>query len=98
MTPRASSTLENGRTLDRKFHATQTMAEQMAPTASAPRPLTQPAQGVIPTRPQIMPLTMPRKVGFLVLESQASMAIHTSTPAAVARLVLTTAAAASVPA
>ena len=64
----------------------------------APRPLTQPAQGVIPTRPQIMPLTPPKKVGFLALESQASMAIQTSTPVAVARLVLTTAAAALAPA
>jgi len=60
--------------------------------------LTQPAHGVIPTRPQIMPFTPPRKVGFLALESQASMAIQTSTPVAVARLVLTTAAAALAPA
>jgi len=44
------------------------------------RPLTQPAHGVMPTRPQIMPLTPPRKVGFFSLESQASMAIQTRTP------------------
>ena len=57
----------------------------------APQPLTQPAHGVMPTRPQIMPFTPPRNVGFFSLESQASMPIHTSTPTAVARLVLTTA-------
>jgi hypothetical protein len=45
-----------------------------------------------------MPFTAPRKVGFFALLSQASMAIQTITPTAVARLVLTTAAAASVPA
>ena len=70
----------------------------MAPTKMAPRPLTHPAHGVIPTRPQIMPLTPPRKVGFFSLESQASMAIQTRTPVAVARFVLTTAAAALAPA
>ncbi len=64
----------------------------------APYPLTQPAQGVMPTNPQIMPFTPPRKVGFRSLLSQASMAIQVMTPAAVARLVLTTAAAASAPA
>ena len=57
----------------------------------APRPLTHPAQGVMPTRPQIMPFTPPRKVGFFSLESQASMPIQTSTPVPVARLVLITA-------
>src|ERR1700676_2913752 len=98
MTPRASSTLENGRTLDTKFQATHTTAEAIAPMAMAPCPLTHPAQGVIPTKPQIMPFTAPKKVGFFSLVSQASMAIQTSTPAAVARLVLTTAAAASAPA
>src|ERR1035441_10179431 len=98
MTPRASSTFEKGRTLERKFQATQTTAQQITPMAMAPWPLTQPAQGVIPTSPQIMPFTPPRKVGFFSLDSQASRAIQVSTPAAVARLVLTTAAAASAPA
>ena len=74
------------------------MALQMAPTAMAPQPFTKPAHGVIPTRPQIMPLTAPRKVGFFSLESQASMATQTMRPTAVARLVLTTAAAVSAPA
>ena len=37
-----------------------------------PVPLTHPAQGVIPTRPQIMPFTAPRKVGFFSLDTQAS--------------------------
>ena len=45
-----------------------------------------------------MPFTPPRKVGFFALESQASMAIQATTPVAVARLVLTTAAATSTPA
>ena len=45
-----------------------------------------------------MPLTPPRKVGFFALESQASIAIQTRTPVAVARFVLTTAAAALAPA
>ena len=44
-----------------------------------------------------MPFTAPRKVGFFSFESQASMATQVSRPAAVARLVLTTAAAASGP-
>ena len=61
-------------------------------------PLTHPAQGVIPTRPQIMPFTAPRKAGFFSLESQASRATQVSRPAAVARLVLTTALAALAPA
>jgi hypothetical protein len=64
----------------------------------APRPFTQPAQGVMPTRPQIMPLTPPRKVGFRSLVSQASMIIHTTTPVPVARFVLMTAAAMLAPA
>ena len=46
----------------------------------------------MPTRPQMMPFTPPRNVGFFSFESQASMAIHTITPVAVARLVFTTAA------
>ncbi len=41
-----------------------------------------------------MPFTPPRKVGFFSLVNQASRTIHTMTPVAVARLVLTTAAAA----
>src|ERR1035441_828314 len=98
MTPRASSTLEKGRTLDKKFQQIHTTAQQMPPTAMAPQPFTKPAHGVIPTRPQIIPFTAPRKVGFFSFESQASMATHTRTPTAVARLVLTTAAAASAPA
>ncbi len=64
----------------------------------APRPLTQPAHGVIPTRPQIMPFTPPRKVGFLSFVRRASMIIHTMTPVPVARFVLITAAAALAPA
>ena len=52
----------------------------------------------MPTKPQIMPLTPPRNVGFFSFESQASMAIQTRTPVAVARFVLTTAAAALAPA
>ena len=84
-----------GRTLERKFQATHTMDEQIRPTRMAPVPLTHPAQGVIPTRPQIMPFTAPRKVGFFSLETQASQATQVSRPAAVARLVLTTAPAAS---
>src|ERR1700728_216573 len=98
MTPSASSTFENGGTLDRKFQASQTMAQQMAPTKMAPRPLTQPAHGVMPTNPQIMPFTPPKKVGFFSLESQASRAIQTRTPVAVAMFVFTTAAAALAPA
>src|SRR5580658_865164 len=98
MTPSASSTLEKGRTLDRKFQHTQTTAQQMVPTAIAPQPFTQPAHGVIPTRPQIMPFTPPRNVGFFTLENQASIPIQVSTPQAVARLVLTTAAEADAPA
>ncbi len=64
----------------------------------APQPLTQPAHGVMPTRPQIMPLTPPRKVGFFSLVSQASRPIQTNTPVAVAMFVLMTAAAALAPA
>ena len=43
------------------------MTVQISPTAMAPQPLTKPAHGVIPTRPQIMPFTPPRKVGFFAL-------------------------------
>ena len=64
----------------------------------APRPLTQPAHGVIPTRPQIMPFTPPRKVGFCSLVNRASSTIQTMTPVAVAMFVLTTAAAGGAPA
>ncbi len=64
----------------------------------APRPLTQPAHGVMPTRPQIMPLTPPRNVGFRSFDNQASMIIHTTTPVAVARFVLMTAPAMLAPA
>ena len=52
----------------------------------------------MPTRPQIMPFTAPRKVGFFSLDTQASQATQVSRPAAVHRLVLTTAPAALAPA
>src|ERR1039457_1427381 len=49
----------------------------------------------MPTRPQIMPLTPPRKVAFFSLPNDMSMMIHTIMATAVARLVLITADAAS---
>ena len=45
-----------------------------------------------------MPFTPPRNVGFFSLLNQASIAIHTRTPVAVAMFVLMTAAAALAPA
>src|ERR1700730_1168465 len=98
MTPRASSTFENGRTLERKFQATHTTTVAIKPMAMAPCPLTHPAQGVIATKPQIIPFTAPKNVGFFSLESHASNATQPRTPAAVARLVLTTAEEAEAPA
>src|ERR1700747_2873954 len=52
----------------------------------------------MPTRPQIMPFRPPRKVGFFSLVRNMSMKIQVIMATAVARLVLTTAAAASAPA
>src|SRR6516225_4373093 len=51
----------------------------------------------MPTRPQIMPLTAPSSVGFLDLLSSMSQTTHVSRAAAVAALVLITAAAALAP-
>ena len=98
MTPSASSTLLNGFTLTKKFHAHQTITVSINPTKMAPQPLTQPAHGVIPTNPQIIPLTPPRKVGCFALENKPSIPIQARTPTAVAIFVLTTAADMSMPA
>jgi hypothetical protein len=61
-------------------------------------PLTQPADGVIATRPQSMPLIAPRNVGFFCLERNMSHSSQVSTPTAVATFVFSTALAASTPA
>src|ERR1700760_605319 len=74
------------------------MAEQMKPIRMGPRPLTKPAAGAMPTKPQIMPLRAPRKVGFFSELRNMSMKIQVSMATAVATLVLTTAAEASAPA
>ena len=50
------------------------------------------------TSPQIMPLIAPKNVGFFCLERNMSQNIQVRSPAAVATLVLSTAAAASAPA
>src|SRR5664280_2719866 len=97
-TPIASSTLEKGRTFERKFHANQTNVEEMRPTQMAPTPFTQPALGVIATRPQSIPLIAPRNVAFFCLEKNMSITSQVRTPTAVATLVLSTALAASAPA
>ncbi len=70
----------------------------MSPTRMAPPVFTQPAEGVIATRPQSMPLMAPRNVGFFCLEKSMSISTQVSTPTAVATLVLSTAIAASAPA
>src|ERR1700689_711497 len=99
MTPRASSTLLNGQTdFGNVYQATHTTAGQTTPMMIAPRPFTKPAAGVMPTRPQIMPLRPPRKVGFFSGEKNMSIRIHIIMATAVHRLVLTTAAAAPEPA
>ena len=64
----------------------------------APTPFTYPAAGVMPTRPQIMPLMPPRNVAFFPGPPIMSMTIQVIMATAVARLVLTTAAVASAPA
>jgi hypothetical protein len=48
--------------------------EEMSPTKIAPVPFTQPALGVIATRPQSIPLMAPRNVGFFCLEKNMSRA------------------------
>src|SRR5215469_4553270 len=68
------------------------MIDAMPPTQIAPQPLTKPAAGVIATSPTIMPLTPPSRLGLRpVTRSQVT---HTRNATAVARLVLSTAAAA----
>src|ERR1700682_2011220 len=57
----------------------------------APKVLTKPAAGVIPTRPTIMPLTAPRNVGLRCELRNMSHNTHVSRATAVHTLVFTTA-------
>ncbi len=61
-------------------------------------PFTQPALGVIATRPQIIPFIAPKNVGFFCLDKNMSQKSQVNRAAAVATFVLSTAAAASAPA
>src|SRR5262245_33172611 len=63
----------------------------------APKLLTQPAAGVIATRPVIMPLTAPRNVGLRALLAKMAQITQVSSATAVVRLVLITASDASAP-
>ena len=91
-TPRVSSTFLNSRVVPSQFQDIQTSDEATTPMMIAPKLFTKPAAGVIATSPVIMPLMAPRKVGFFCLLTKRSQITQVSNAAAVARLVLSTAA------
>ena len=88
----------NGLVRPSQFHDIHTSDEATTPMIMAPKLLTKPAAGVIPTRPTIMPLTAPRKVGLRSRLAKMSQITQVSSATAVARLVLSTASDALAPA
>src|SRR5258708_37679586 len=97
-TPRVSSTLVNGLVRPSQFHDIHTSEEPTTPMIMAPKLLTKPAAGVMPTRPAIIPLMAPRNVGLRSRLAKMSQITQVSSATAVARLVLSTASDAVVPA
>src|SRR5882762_8004502 len=98
MTPRVSSTFLNGLVRLSQFHDIHTSEDATTPMIMAPKLLTKPAAGVMPTRPTIIPLTAPRKVGLRSRLAKMSQITQVSSATAVHRLVLSTASDALVPA
>src|ERR1700758_5028064 len=96
-TPKVSSTFWNSRALPSQFQDIQTSEEATTPMTIAPKLLTKPAAGVMATRPVIIPLTAPRKVGLRCLLAKMSQITQVSSATAVVRLVLSTASDASAP-
>ena len=100
ITPSASSTLLNGFHLDQEVpRHTRQSPYRSTPTQMAPQPLTQPAHGVIPTKPADHFVNATQEGRSLRFGEQI---VHTPsttrTPTAVAIFVLTTAADISMPA
>src|ERR1700738_3328222 len=98
MTPRVSSTFLNGLVRPSQFHDIHTSDDATTPMIMAPKLFTKPAAGVMPTRPTIIPLTAPRKVGLRSRLAKMSQSTQVSSATAVHRLVLSTASDALVPA